>query len=116
VRTSRLSAAAFAGGLLAIYYVPTGPWPLYAALVLAVALCGGFLIGRPWAVRLAVGCNIVFSALYLFAYDDLFRVTRNHDSARLLAILVGQSLISVVATALAVRLRRSAARPFATRS
>jgi hypothetical protein len=39
MRLRSLSAAAgFAAGLLAIYFVPTGGWPLYVVLVLAVQL------------------------------------------------------------------------------
>jgi hypothetical protein len=107
MRLHSLSAAAgFATGLLAIYFVPTGGLPLYIVLVLAVSLLGGYMIGRWWAVGVALGSNIVFSALYLFAYDDLFRITPNHDSSRVAVILMGQSFVSVVATAMAVRLRR----------
>ncbi len=65
------AAAGFATGLLAIYFVPTGGWPLEVVLVLAVSLLGGYMIGQWWAVGVALGSNIVFSALYLFAYDDL---------------------------------------------
>jgi hypothetical protein len=100
------AAAGFAAGLLAIYFVPTGGWPLHVVLVLMVSLLGGYVIGQWWAVGVALGSNIVFSALYLFAYDDLFRITPNHDSARVAVILTGQLLVSVVATAMAVRLRR----------
>jgi hypothetical protein len=100
------AAAGFAAGLLAIYFVPTGGWPLYVVLVLAVSLLGGYMIGQWWAVGVALGSNIVFSALYLFAYDDLFRITPNHDSSRVAVILTGQSFVSVVATAMSVRLRR----------
>lgn len=107
MRLHSLSAAAgFAAGLLAIYFVPTGGWPLYVVLVLAVSLLGGYVIGQWWAVGVALGSNIVFSALYLFAYDDIFRITPNHDSARVAMILVAQLFVSVVATAMAVRLRR----------
>jgi len=49
-----------------------------------------------------LGSNIVFSALYLFAYDDLFRITPNHDSTRVAAILAGQLFVSAIATAMAV--------------
>jgi hypothetical protein len=103
------AAAGFATGLLAIYFVPTGGWPLYVVLVIAVAALGGYLIGKWSAVGVAVGCNIAFSALDLFAYEDVFRITPNHDSALLAVILVGQSLVSVMATAMAVRLRRGSA-------
>lgn len=100
------AAAGFATGLLAIYFVPTGGWPLYLVLVLAVSLPGGYMIGQWWAVGVALGSNIVFSGLYLFAYDDLFRITPNHDSSRVAAILAGQLLVSTIATAVAVWQRR----------
>jgi hypothetical protein len=100
------AAAGFAAGLLVIYFVPTGGWPLYIVLVLAVSLLGGYVIGQWWAVGVALGSNIVFSTLYLFAYDDLFRITPNHDSARVAVILAGQLFVSVIATAMAVWLRR----------
>lgn len=100
------AAAGFAAGLLAIYFVPTGGWPLYIVLVLAVSLLGGYMIGQWWAVGVALGSNIVFSALYLFAYDDLFRITPNHDSSRVAVILAGQLLVSAIATAVAVLQRR----------
>ena len=100
------AAAGFAAGLLAIYFVPTGGWPLYVVLVLAVSLLGGYMIGQWWAVGVALGSNIVFSALYLLAYDNLFRITPNHDSSRVAVILAGQLLVSVSATAMAVWLRR----------
>jgi hypothetical protein len=103
---SSSAAAGFAAGLLAIYLVPTGGWPLYVVLVLVVSSLGGYVIGQWWAVGVALGSNIVFSALYLFAYDDLFRITPNHDSSRVAVVLAGQLLVSVVATAMAVRLRR----------
>jgi hypothetical protein len=107
MRLHSLSAAAgFAAGLLAIYFVPAGGWPLYVVLVLAVSLLGGYVIGQWWAVGVALGSNIVFSALYLFAYDDIFRITPNHDSARVAMILAGQLFVSVIAAATAVRLRR----------
>jgi hypothetical protein len=96
------AAAGFATGLLAIYFVPTGGWPLDIVLVLAVSLLGGYMIGQWWAVGVAVGSNIVFSTLYLFAYDDLFRITPNHDSSRVAVILAGQLLVSAIATAVAV--------------
>ena len=54
--------------------MPTGGWPLYVVLVLAVSLLGGYMIGQWWQSGVALGSNIVFSALYLFAYDDLFRI------------------------------------------
>jgi hypothetical protein len=100
------AAAGFATGLLAIYFVPTGGWPLDIVLVLAVSLLGGYMIGQWWAVGVAVGSNIVFSTLYLFAYDDLFRITPNHDSSRVAVILAGQLLVSAIATAVAVWQRR----------
>jgi hypothetical protein len=100
------AAAGFAAGLLAIYFVPTGGWPLDIVLVLAVSLSGGYMIGQWWAVGVASGSNIVFSALYLFAYDDLFRIAPNHDSSRVAVILAGQLLVSVIATAMAVWQRR----------
>jgi hypothetical protein len=103
---SSSAAAGFAAGLLAIYFVPTGGWPLYVVLVLVVSLLGGYVIGQWWAVGVALGSNIVFSTLYLFAYDDLFRITPNHDSTRVAAILAGQLFVSVIATAMAVWLRR----------
>ena len=103
---SSSAAAGFAAGLLAIYLVPTGGWPLYVVLVLVVSSLGGYVIGQWWAVGVALGSNIVFSALYLFAYDDLFRITPNHDSSRVAVVLAGQLLVSVIATAMAVRLRR----------
>jgi hypothetical protein len=109
MRLRRLSVTAiFAAGLLAIYFVPTGGWPLYVILVLVVSLLGGYMIGQWWAVGVALGSNIVFSALYLFAYDNIFRITSNHDSSRVVVILVGQLLVSVMATAMAVRLQRGA--------
>ncbi len=117
MRLHRLSAAAgFGAGLLAMYFVPTGGWPLYVFLVLAIALLGGYMIGEWWAVGVALGCNVAFSALYLFAYDCLFRITRSHDSARVVLILVAQSLVSVVTTATAVRLRQGFAGRFASPS
>jgi hypothetical protein len=67
---------------------------------------GGYAIGQWWAVGIALGSNIVFSALYLFAYDNIFRVTPSHDSSRVAVILAGQLLVSVIATAMAVWLRR----------
>ena len=100
------AAAGFATGLLAIYFVPTGGWPLDIVLVLAVSLLGGYMIGQWWAVGVAVGSNIVFSTLYLFAYDNLFRITPNHDSSRVAVILAGQLLVSAIATAVAVWQRR----------
>jgi hypothetical protein len=99
-------AAGFAAGLLAIYFVPTGGWRLYVVLVLAVSLLGGYMIGQWWAVGVALGSNIVFSALYLFAYDDLFRITPNHNSSRVAVILAGQLLVTAIATAVAVLQRR----------
>jgi hypothetical protein len=107
VRLHSLSiAAGFAAGLLAIYFVPTGVWPLYVVLVLSVSLLGGYMIGQWWAVGVALGSNIVFSALYLFAYDNFFRITPNHNSSRVALILAGQLFVSVIATAMAVRQRR----------
>jgi hypothetical protein len=100
------AAAGFAAGLLAIYFVPTGGWPLYVVLVLVVSLLGGYMIGQWWAVGVALGSNIVFSALYLFTYEDLFRIAPNHDSSRVAVILAGQFFVSVIVTAVAVWLRR----------
>ena len=80
-------------------------------LVLVVSLLGGYMIDQRWAVGVALGSNIVFSVLYLFAYDDLFRITPNRDSARVAVILMGQLLVSVIATAMAVWLRRGGISP-----
>jgi hypothetical protein len=98
---------------VAIYFVPTGGWQLYVVLVLAVSSLGGYTIGRWWAVVVALGSNILLSALYLLAYHYLFRIRPSHDSARVAAILLGQSLVSALATGMAVRLRGSVASPFA---
>lgn len=99
-------ATGFAAGLLASYFMPTEGWPLYVLLVLAVALLGGYIIGRWWAVGLAIGCNMIFALLNLYTYNDVFRIGRHHDPTRIAVILLGQSLVSVTATAMAVRLRR----------
>jgi hypothetical protein len=105
MRLHSLSAATgFAAGLLAIYFVPAGGWALYVVLV--VSLLGGYMIGQWWAVGVSLGSNMVFSALYLFAYDDLFRITPNHDTSRVAVILAGQLFVSVIVTAMAVWLRR----------
>jgi hypothetical protein len=96
---------AFAVALGSAFFVPGG-WLAHAAVVVAVPLVGGRLIGRWSAVAVAVVSNVALSGVYLFARENVFRVTGDHDFGRVALILAAQSLVSVLATAVAVSWRR----------
>ncbi len=96
---------AFAVAFACVYFVPGG-WLAHLALVVAVPLIGGHLVGRWSAVVIAAVSNLALAGTYLFAYDHVFRVTREHNSARVALILAVQSLVSVLVTAIAVSRRR----------
>lgn len=101
-----LAGVAFAAALLAIYWVRSAGWPQYVVLVLAVSMLGGYLIGRWWAVAVSLGTNIVFLALYLPAYEYVFKITSSHNIGREAAVLVGHTILSAAATAVGIWTRR----------
>lgn len=101
----RMWLGAFAVALGSAFFVPGG-WLAHAAVVVAVPLVGGRLIGRWSAVAVAVVSNVALSGVYLFARENVFRVTGDHDFGRVALILAAQSLVSVLATAVAVSWRR----------
>lgn len=106
-------AAIFAIGLIAVYFSRTG-WLLYTALVVGVSMLGGWAIGRRWAVGVAVGVNVAFSAFALIALTLHFGVqSHGHPTSVVALVFLGQVLVSASATAAALRLRSAFANRFA---
>lgn len=92
----------FAAGLMAVYFVPSGGIAIYLTVVCVASLIGGLMIGRWWAVSVALGTNVVFSVVLILAFVFLFRVRSHHDLGSVIALVLGQIFISAAATAAAV--------------
>jgi len=101
----------FAAGLVAVYFVPSGRVATYLMVVFAASMLGGLTIGRWWAVAVALGTNIVFSAFLVSVVVLFFQARSHHDLNNAIALVLSQILISAAATAAAVWLRQSLTSP-----
>ena len=108
MRLLRLALAPiFAAALIASYFTHGG-WFVYFAVVVGISMLGGLLIARRWAVAVAFVVNLAFSALLVIALDTEFTGRELAHTVRLFAMLMlGQTVLSTTATAVAVQLRRT---------